>query len=157
MQFVKRYINIAGNDIPGLQVSEPETEMVTLPARPGLPPRTIPAQFADIITYRSTNPFDGQGNPQEVTWYLTLTRENLRFATRRPDGDYVIGLDVDEEGNFLTFDDLEARRRKDIAARQVLRAQTQQPRVIPVTLDPAMSAQLDEAFGTAPKTEAKPA
>lgn len=108
--FEKRTIYIAGRAIPGVQVSKAETENVDLPSG-----KTIPAQFADIVSLRETNP-DGENPGQK---YLTMTRENLRFATLR--FDHVVGLDVSEDGTILTPADLEALRGEDIQARQVAR------------------------------------
>lgn len=114
--FEKRTIYIAGRAIPGVQVSKGETESVELPSG-----KSIPAQFADIVSLRETNP-DGE-NPGQV--YLTLTRENLRFATLR--FDHVVGLDVSEDGTILTPADLEALRGEDIQARQVARMAAMAP------------------------------
>lgn len=108
--FEKKTIYIAGRAIPGVQVSKSETEQVELPTG-----KFIPAQFADIVSLRETNP-DGD-NPGQV--YLTMTRENLRFATLR--FDHVVGLDVAEDGTILTPADLETLRGEDIQARQLVR------------------------------------
>lgn len=104
--FAKRYVVIQGRAVPGIQISESQDELVTLPSG-----KSIRATFADVLTLRGTNPDNGP-----VTEYLTVTRENLRFTVLRFDN--VIGLDVDADGTMLTMADLETRRLADIIARQ---------------------------------------
>lgn len=122
-KFTKRFVHIAGRRVPGIQMSEAEQVQVTLPNG-----KVIPAQFADILTLRETNPLDANGNPQETTQYLTMTRENLRFCTLR--FDTVLGLDVNEVGAPLSIEVLENRRAEDIAARQLARAAAQTSRIV---------------------------
>lgn len=112
---IKRFVMIAGRAVPGLQLTAPETEQVTLASG-----KTIPASFAEVLTLRETNPVAPDGSPQETTKYLTVTRENLRFCPLR--FNTVEGLDV-ENGSALSIEVLEARRAEDIAARQIARAQ----------------------------------
>lgn len=107
-QFAKRFVLIAGRAVPGIQISEPQDQMVTLPSG-----KQIRATFADVLTLRETNPANGP-----ITEYLTVTRENLRFTALRFSG--VANLDFDPEtGALLTIEELETRRMADIAARQL--------------------------------------
>src|SRR4051812_30835151 len=89
MQFVKRFVMIAGRAIPGIQISASEDAPVTLPSG-----KTIRATFADVLTLRETNPANGP-----VTTYLTVTRENLRFTALRFTN--VADLDFDPETGAL--------------------------------------------------------
>jgi hypothetical protein len=118
MQFAKRNISIAGRSVPALQIGAAETQMVELSSG-----KVIPAQFADLLSLRETNPANG-----EVTEYLTVTHENLRFTTLRFSN--VIGLDVDADGTFLTIEDLETRRAADIAARQIANLARKAPALV---------------------------
>lgn len=117
---IKRVLHIAGRDIPGLQVSPAETEVITTQFG-----KRIPVQMADVISLRETNPALGP-----VVTYLTMTRENLRFSTLRKPDDYVVGLDVSEDGTLLSLDELEEKRAEDIKARQVARLAAQSAPIV---------------------------
>jgi hypothetical protein len=106
-QLEKVNLSIGTRLVPGLVVSAREQHPVELASG-----RTIQRPFADVLSYRETNP-DGE-NPG-IT-YLTVTRENMGFATRR--FNQVEGLDVDENGAFYTFEQLETKRGEDILAQQ---------------------------------------
>lgn len=124
----KRYENIAGRQVPAIQVSESKTEMVSFVGQDGRT-RNIPGQFADLVSLRETNP-NGPNPGQE---YLTLTRENLRFTELR--FDYVVGLDVTEGGDIITIPELEAKRGENIRARQTERLAAQTPQVVSLTAE----------------------
>lgn len=129
-KFTKRTVNIGGRKVPGIQMSDTEHGTVTLPPTDFRPtPKVIPASFADILTLRETNPIGPDGQPQPVTQYLRMTRENLGFTTLR--FDTVVGLDVAEDGiTPLSVEVLENRRNDDILARQLARAAAQTSRVV---------------------------
>lgn len=136
-------IHIAGRTIPGIKVGETETESVLLPSG-----KRIPASFADILTYRETNPLDPEGNPQPTTFYLTKTRENLRFVTMRFES--VTGLDADEHGAKLTLAELEARRAADIETRQKVRLALNTASVVSLDDDEAESIGIPEGIAEVP-------
>lgn len=117
----KRSIYIQGREIPAVVSGEDVHTTVTLANG-----RTIPVVMAEMLSLRTTNPVDANGQPQDVTEYVTSTLENKRFTPLR--FTHVEGLDVDAEGNFLTIEDIEIRRGADIAARQLVRAAQAQPR-----------------------------
>lgn len=99
--------------VPGIVISEPETQPVTLP-RTG---KVIQSQFAWIISQRE--------NLQGET-YLVQTFENLRFAPLR--FNEVKGLDVSETGGTMGLEVLMDRLSNSIMARQ----EAQGPTVAPV-------------------------
>lgn len=120
----RRTVVIGGREVPGIQTSESKTETVELPNG-----RTIRAQFAEILTLRGTNPVNPEtGEPQDVQFYVTSSYEQLRFTPLR--FTTVEGLDVDEHGAMLNLRQLEERRAKDIAARQVARAANAGPTIL---------------------------
>ena len=101
----KRWLSIGGRAVPGIQISPAETRQVQ--TRAG---KTIPVQFAEVLSLRETNPANGP-----VVQYLRVTPENLGFTTLR--FNEVEGLDV-ENGSHLSIEVLEARRLTQIMARQ---------------------------------------
>jgi hypothetical protein len=106
---------IAGNQFPGIIVSEVEHLDVTLADG-----RTIPQDRADVISLRTTNPEKG-----EVRSYHTLSNENLRFTPPRF-GKAVVGLDSTEGGEKISLaalaqivaDSISDFQKARIAARQ---------------------------------------
>lgn len=114
MLFAKRTIILGGREVPAIQISEAKLERVTLPNG-----RVIPAQIAELMSLRTTNPVGPDGQPQEVKTYLTVTPENLRFCPLR--FDTVEGLDVNEHGAPLGLDVLNRRMADNIAERQIAR------------------------------------
>lgn len=126
MSFIKRTIVIGGRKVPAIQIGEAVKTTVELPNG-----RSIPALIAELMSLRTTNPVGPDGKPQEVTEYLTVTPENLRFCPLR--FDTVVGLDVDEHGATLGLDVLNARMADNIADRQIARQAAQAAPVLSVT------------------------
>ncbi len=121
----RRNEHIGGRTIPAIQTSEAFEQDVVLANG-----RTIKGLFAEMLSLRETNPVAPDGSPQETTKYLTSTLENLRFTTLRFEA--VVGLDFDENGDALSIEQLEEQRGKDIAARQLLRAQSNGTQFVPL-------------------------
>lgn len=134
-QFIKRSIYIGAREIAAIQIGKAfQTQGTRSDGRPVL------QTLAELMSYRSTNPLDAAGNPQEVRWYLTITTENLRFSPLR--FTEVVGLDVDEHGAELTLPVLMARMGEDIAARQLANIENQRAPI--VSLADALDAVGDE-------------
>lgn len=116
-----RNVLIGGRTVPGVVVSEATESRVEVaskdPARKGQTV-SLPVLRADIITLRSTNPELG-----EVTEYLTITPENLRFTTPRFTS--VPGLDASKDGEKLSIPELVALTEKSMADFQLARLAAQ--------------------------------
>jgi hypothetical protein len=124
----KRWENIAGREIPAIQISEARRVQVTPAGRV----KPIPVMEADLLSLRTTNPLNPDGSakkPEEIETYLTVTTENLRFAPLR--FTLVDGLDYDAAtGAYLSIEELEQRRGENIRARQAQRLATLTPQVV---------------------------
>lgn len=130
----KVHIYIGGNAIPGKIKGEPWTDKVTLASG-----RTIPTLIAMVTTLRERNP---EGPNAGETFYAQ-TPENLAFTTMRDD--YVVGLDVTEDGHILNSMDLDRLVGLSISARQKARADA----AAPVEVDLDLSDALGEVIPAA--------
>ncbi len=129
-KFDKRDVMIGGVNpvsFPAIQIGPEHIAPVVLQSG-----KTIMATFAEVLSLRTTNPFDADGNPQEVTQYPTVTTENLRFTPLR--FNHVANLDYDPETKAaIGLDVLMGRVKENIASRQAARALANATQVISLT------------------------
>jgi hypothetical protein len=121
----RRMVHLGAVSFPGIQISP--AVLTTVETARG----SIRALFAEVMTLRTPNP---NGANKDGAPYLTVTPENLRFATLRFDS--VPGLDFDPEtGEAYTLEQLETIRAKQIVARQQQLASASAPAAVTVDLD----------------------
>lgn len=120
MLATKVWVMIAGNKFPGIIVSGADQSTVALASG-----RRVFQSRADVISLRTTNPANG-----DVTSYLTISNENLRFCPPRFGLPYE-GLDADEHGEVIPLPKLTDLVADSIATFQKARlAARQEPEVI---------------------------
>jgi len=98
------------------------------PYRDFRPGTNIPDARIDVVTLRTTLPDPTTG---EVRKYLRASNESGNFVFDRDDSVDVIGLDIDEDGNEITWQGLQNLLKQDALELQVRQAATRAANAVP--------------------------